>query len=61
MSEDMKMCPFCGERPEIEVLKGLYKVSCIALCPIQPETAWIEDKAFVIEVWNTRREGKEDE
>ena len=59
MSEELKLCPFCGGEAEVEDCRYGYYVSCQSpTCLVSPETGDYESKAAAIVAWN-RRAGDE--
>jgi len=60
---ELKPCPFCGKEPFVEYLQnqsGSYSWSVICVhdgCPADTVEVVEDDKAFVIEQWNTRAKG----
>lgn len=53
MSEQLKPCPFCGERGMITIgANGMHFATCEA-CPIE---LWATSKAKAIAAWNRRTE-----
>lgn len=62
MNDELKPCPFCGNKPELFVSgfkEGfLYSVSCNQVdCWIKPCTEWTTHRQEAIDDWN-RREGE---
>ena len=63
MSEEMKPCPFCGEKAELNWYGLSVELGCHTIrCRVAPRVRWyIEDsedkrevEAEIIKLWNTR-------
>lgn len=52
---ELKPCPFCGGKPEMDIDRGLWRVLCRQPnCDVIPHTRWAKHKENAIEAWNRR-------
>lgn len=53
----IKACPFCGEYPHVELVKGYYRIECKNVdCPSRLIASLVEKD--IISAWNTRLKPK---
>ena len=68
LNEELKPCPFCGEKPKVKEWLDAYgeqaipasikyQIACPfkTTCPVQPMTEWREKKQDCVKEWNTRK------
>jgi hypothetical protein len=54
--EELKHCPFCGERAELATKNGEHIVTCSNdNCNVYIETVGQESAEIAIKIWNTRK------
>lgn len=55
-NSQLRVCPFCKEKPVIEHEGRYYRVRCRNFyCDVQPRTPWRDNLEYVVKIW----EGKE--
>ena len=51
-NSQLRVCPFCGEKPTIEHAERFHRINCKNFyCDVQPRTHWCDNLEHVVKVW----------